>query len=70
MSGSLVFERGVGTQTDTASASFRRLMSAVARILPDVTSGASDAAGTSLMCERPAFIPSTTRELRSNPITR
>ena len=65
MSGSRVFDSGVGTAMEIASVSPSRVSSVVAVIKPLRTSAARSALGTSWMCESPAMSRETTRSLMS-----
>jgi hypothetical protein len=65
MSGSRVFDSGVGTAIEIASHSRSRVSSAVAVKRPACTCAATSAAATSWMCDWPPFSRSTTRWLTS-----
>jgi hypothetical protein len=65
MSGSRVFDKGVGTAMEIASASASRRSSVVTSIMPLRTRASSSALETSWTCERPAFSAETTRSLTS-----
>ena len=70
MSGSRVFDSGVGTQIEMTSISAIRSQSVVASILPAFTSAASSSEETSPMYDSPLFTRSTFSLLTSKPVAR